>query len=123
MRAILVAVGSVSVAIGTIGAFVPVLPTTPFLLLAAACYLRASDRLYHRLLAHRLFGAYLAAYLRGEGIPLKTKLLALAMLWASLGASALFAVPPRLWWVRLILLAVGAGVTAHLIAVKTRKDE
>lgn len=121
VRAALVAAGSLSVGLGVLGVVLPVLPTTPFLLLAAACYLRSSRRLHRWLLTNRVFGEYIRRYLSGEGLPLSLKVSTLTMLWLSLGSSALFAIPPRLWWVRLILLAVGIGVTAHLLSIKTSR--
>jgi hypothetical protein len=119
VRVVLVASGSLSVGLGVLGMVLPVLPTTPFLLLAAACYLRSSRRLHRWLLSNRLFGGYLRRYLSGEGLPLAAKVSTIAMLWLSLGASALYAVPARLWWVRLILLAVGVGVSVHLLSIRT----
>ena len=121
VRAVLIASGTLSVGLGVLGIVLPVLPTTPFLLLAAACYLRSSRRLHRWLLSNRLFGEYIRRYLSGEGLPLATKVVTLSLLWLSLGASALFAVPGHLWWVRLILLAVGVGVTIHLLSIKTSR--
>jgi uncharacterized membrane protein YbaN (DUF454 family) len=118
-RALLGAAGVLAVGLGLLGVIVPVLPTTPFLLLAAACFLRSSARLHQWLLENRVFGEYLRRYREGEGLPLSSKITTLALLWASLGASAMFAVPSRLWWVRLLLLAVGAGVTVHILKIKT----
>ena len=97
------------------------LPTTPFLLLAAACYVRSSERLHRWLFTNRLFGEYLRRYRDGEGLPLASKIATLALLWISLGASAALAVPERLWWVRAFLLLVGAGVTIHVLRIKTRR--
>lgn len=121
-RGLLVAAGLVCVGLGLIGVVVPVLPTTPFLLLAAACFLRSSDRLHRWLLGNRVFGEYLRRYREGEGLPLSSKVATLVLLWASLGASAFFAVPPRLWWVRFLLFAVGVGVTIHVLCIKTRRE-
>jgi hypothetical protein len=118
-RILLVIAGSLCVVLGLLGAVLPVLPTTPFLLLAAACYLRSSRRLYHWLLTNRLFGDYLRRYRAGEGLPRGFKIWTIAVLWLSLGSSALFAVPDRLWWVRLLLLTVGIGVTTHLVLIPT----
>jgi uncharacterized membrane protein YbaN (DUF454 family) len=120
-RVLLIVAGTLFVGLGLLGAVLPILPTTPFLLLAAACYVRSSRRLYHRLLSNRLFGEYLRRFRDGEGVPLPTKVWAISLLWLSLGSSALLAVPARLWWVRLILLAVGLGVTTHIARIPTRR--
>jgi hypothetical protein len=121
LRGLLVAAGTLLVALGLVGAFVPVLPTTPFLLLAAACWVRSSERLHRWLFANRLFGDYLRRYRAGEGLPLASKIATLALLWLSLGASALLAVPPRLWWVRVLLPLVGIAVTIHVLRIRTRR--
>lgn len=120
-RGLLVVAGTLCVGLGVVGAFLPVLPTTPFLLLAAACYLRSSERLHRWLFANPLFGDYLRRYQDGEGLPLSTKVATLVLLWVSLGSSALLAVPERLWWVRGMLLLVGLGVTLHVARLKTRR--
>ncbi|MDX9959353.1 MAG: YbaN family protein [Spirochaetia bacterium] len=120
-RVLLIAAGTLFVTLGLVGVVLPVLPTTPFLLLAAACYVRSSRRLYRWLLANRLFGEYIRRFRDGEGIPLSTKIWAICLLWLSLGSSALLAVPARLWWVRLILLVVGIGVTNHIARIPTRR--
>ena len=120
-RWLLVAAGAACVAIGVVGAFVPVLPTVPFLLLAAACWVRSSARLHRWLFANRLFGEPLRRYRDGEGLPLASKVATLALLWISLGASALLAVPDRQCWVRALLLLVGIGVTIHVARVRTRR--
>jgi len=106
-----------------VGVLVPVLPTTPFLLLAAASFLRSSERLHRWLLGNRVFGEYLRRYHNGEGLPLASKVTTLVVLWASLAVSAFAAVPDRLWWLRIILLLVGAGVTVHILRIKTRRRQ
>jgi hypothetical protein len=121
VRALLVAAGSLAIALGVLGLFLPVLPTTPFLLLAAACYARSSTRLHRWLYANRVFGEYLRRYRAGEGIPLASKGLILALLWASLGASARVAIPARLLWLKILLGLVGLGVTIHIVRIKTRR--
>ena len=103
------------------GAFVPVLPTTPFLLLAAACFVRSSERLHRWLFSNRLFGEYLRRYRDGEGLPLSSKVATLVLLWASIGSSALLAVPDRLWSVRVALFAIAVAVTVHVLRIKTRR--
>lgn len=121
-RGLLVAAGLLCVGLATAGIFLPLLPTTPFLLLAAACFARSSPRLHHWLHANRWFGPYLMAYRRGEGIPLRAKCVTLFLLWVTLGSSIALAVPPRLWWVRCLLALIGLAVTVHILRLKTRRQ-
>ena len=121
IRLILVIAGAASIAFGLLGIFLPILPTTPFLLLAAACFARSSDRFYNWLLSNRLFGKYIMNYREGKGILLRYKIIALSALWGLMLYSALFAV--QNWWVRIILLGIAAGVTVHLCMIKTSKPD
>ena len=111
--------GLLALMLGIIGIFVPLLPTTPFLLLAAACFARGSTRMHGWLLGHPVFGKFLSDYEQGKGIPARAKVLALLMMWTSL----LFAI-----WrfdvlaLRLLLAAVGAGVTFYLLRLPTARD-
>jgi len=120
-RGLLVAAGTLLVGLAVVGAFVPVLPTTPFLLLAAACYARSSERLYRWLFTNRVFGEHLRRYRDGEGLPLSSKIWTLALLWITLGASAVLVVPAHSWWLRVLLLGVGLGVTLHVLRIKTHR--
>ncbi len=108
--------GTVALTLAVIGIFLPLLPTTPFLLLASACYVRGSDRLHRWLMRNKLLGPYLACLHNGSGIPLRAKIIALIFLWTSLAVSAWF-VP--YFWVRLFLLVPGVGVTIYLLRTKT----
>lgn len=119
VRGLLIFVGTLSVVLGLIGAFLPLLPTTPFLLLAAACYARSSERLYQWLFTNRLFGTHLRNYQSGLGIPVATKVYVLVFLWAGIGTSAFLAVPDRLWWLRGLLIFVALGVTIHVMRFRT----
>jgi hypothetical protein len=116
-RHLLIACGTVCIALGVFGVFLPVLPTTPFLLLAAVCYARGSRRFYDRLIANRWCGEYIRNYREGRGIPAAQKALMIVLLWLTIGSTACFAV--SLWWVRLLLIAIAAGVTVHLLLIKT----
>ena len=118
-RVVLTGTGTLCVALGVIGMLLPLLPTTPFLLLAAACYARSSPRFYHWLLTNRWCGVYIRNYRAGHGLPRQQKILTLALLWATIGATAIFVVP--LWWVRLSLLVIATGVTFHMIRIPTFK--
>lgn len=106
-----------AVVLGVIGIFLPLLPTTPFFLLALACYMRGSPRMARWMVSNRLFGRYVHDFQAGQGIPLKTKVWALTVMWASLAVSA-YVVP--LPWVRVLLLIPGVGVTIYLWRYKTK---
>jgi hypothetical protein len=86
------AMGMLSLVAGVIGVFVPVWPTTPFLLLSAACFLRSSERLYEWLVTHRHLGRYVRDLMSGRGIPLRAKVIALATMWLTTTASSVFMV-------------------------------
>ncbi len=118
MKLVLNLVGVLAVLLGVIGIFVPLLPTTPFILLAAACFARASPRMHGWLLNHRLFGSLLRNYQEGRGIPARAKLLALAMMWPSL-AYAMWRV--EVLWLQCALLLIGGCVSAYLLRLPTLK--
>lgn len=108
--------GTVALLLGILGIFLPILPTTPFLLLASACYMRGSDRMYRWLMNQRHLGPYLRNFQAGRGIPLRAKIAALAVMWTSLTVS-MWVVP--LSWVRVLLLVPGIAVTIYLCRVRT----
>jgi len=111
--------GVIAVGLGAAGIVLPLLPTTPFLLLAAACFFRSSDRLYNWLLNHKRFGHYIKQYREHRAISRQTKLATLVLLWGALAFSGL--VVMETLWVRILLLAVGVGVTLHVLSMKTLK--
>lgn len=113
-RATLLLCGTLSLGLGLLGIFVPLLPTTCFLLLAAWCYARSSQRLYDRLLNARIIGPYLQRYRDSRVIPPNVKIAALVMMWITIGY-AVFTYPNLA--VRLTLLAIAIGVTWHLFAL------
>ena len=120
LRALLIAAGTICLTLGAIGIFLPILPTTPFLLLAAACYLRSSKRIHKWLLNNRWFGEYIKNYQAGRGIPLKTKIIAITVLWLAIVYSTIFVVNEILI-AQIALLAIAAGVSLHLIRLPTFK--
>ncbi|OGO00154.1 MAG: hypothetical protein A2Y90_00010, partial [Chloroflexi bacterium RBG_13_52_12] len=114
--------GTILMIIGIIGIFVPVLPTTPFLLLAAACYARGSDRLYRWLLNNRVFGGYIRSYVEGRGMPLKIKLFSILLLWITIGLTVTLGVEHIAIRIGLILIAIGVTLHISLIKAKSRKE-
>lgn len=120
-RILLIIAGTLFTGIGVVGIFVPILPTTPFLLLAAACYARSSQRFYNWLLNNRYFGSYIKSYIQRKGVPLKIKVLTVVLLWITIGASVIFAV--QVFIVKVILILIAVGVTIHIICIKTYKGK
>jgi hypothetical protein len=110
--------GLAAVGLGVFGIFLPLLPTTPFLLLAAACFFRSSDRLYNWLIHHRWFGRTIRQYREHKAVSLQTKLATLLLLWITLAISGMVI---DVLWLRLVLLLVGIGVTWHVSSMKTMK--
>jgi uncharacterized membrane protein YbaN (DUF454 family) len=117
VRALFFVAGTVSLVLGTIGIVLPILPTTPFLLLALACYFRSSERMTHWMLNNKYFGKYIRNYRDGKGIPLKTKLFALTILWITIFISAIFIIP--LLIIQVVLFVVAIVVTIHLARLPT----
>ena len=117
-RAALLVCGTLSLGLGVLGIFVPLLPTTCFLLIAAWCYARSSSRLYDRLMRARWIGPYLRRYRDERAIPERVKIASLVMMWITIGYSVV--VFPNLL-VRLALLATAVGVTWHLYRLPAAK--
>ncbi len=113
-RIILIIAGSCALALGIVGVVVPILPTTPFILLSAACFARSSKTLYRRLLTTPLFGRIIRRYLAGHGISIRTKLISQAFVAVTIGFSALAIIPANLLWVRIVLILIGIAVIIHI---------
>jgi uncharacterized membrane protein YbaN (DUF454 family) len=119
LRTLLVIAGTFFVGLGIVGIFVPVLPTTPFLLLAAACYARGSQRFYGWLLNNKWFGSYIRNYLERKGIPLRVKVITITLLWITIGSSVAFVVETLA--LKLILVIIAIGVSIHILSIRTLK--
>lgn len=104
-----------------VGVAVPLLPTTPFLILAAMCYARGSLRCYQWLVSNRLFGRYLSDYLCGRGVPWRVKAGALGLLWTVIVCTVVFFVDR--WWLRGLLLFIALAVTIHIVLLKGRPQD
>ncbi|MFC1500228.1 YbaN family protein [Candidatus Zixiibacteriota bacterium] len=111
--------GVIAVILATLGIVLPLLPTTPFLLLAAACFIRSSDRLYRWLTAHRWFGPYIQNYREHRALTLRTKVVTVALLWITLGYTV-FGLLENLI-MQIALLLIGIGVTVHVLRYNTMR--
>ena len=118
-RWILIIIGSFFTGLGILGIFLPLLPTTPFLLLAAACYVRSSERFYNWLMNNKWLGNYIKNYLEGKGVSLKAKVFSISLLWITIGYSAVFIV--NTFPIRIILILIAIGVTIHILSIRTFK--
>jgi uncharacterized membrane protein YbaN (DUF454 family) len=118
-RRLLIVAGTLFTGLGIIGIFVPILPTTPFLLLAAACYMRSSKRFYHWLINNRILGAYVRDYMEGRGIPVRIKIRTIVLLWLTIGLTITFAVQSIV--IKILLICIAIGVTVHIALIKKKK--
>ncbi|MDD4245077.1 MAG: YbaN family protein [Candidatus Methanomethylophilaceae archaeon] len=116
-RTALVAAGSVAMVIGGIGVVLPVLPTTPFVIVAALCFSTSSPRMYGWITRNRYFGEYIENYREGKGVSRRTKAYALIFLWSMLIISGIIM---RNEIALLVLPVVGAAVSAHILLLKNR---
>ena len=112
--------GVLLVAIGVIGIFLPILPTTIFLILASACFIKSSPKANEWLRNHKILGIYIKNYQEKSGLTIKSKIFNISFLWIMISVSAIFFT--ELWYIKLLLLAIAIGVTIHLLMVKTKKD-
>ena len=119
VRALLIVAGTISLVFAAVGLVLPLIPFTPFLLLAVACYCRSSERLYFWLINNRWFGEYIRNYREGRGIPLRTKVFAVTVLWVTISISALFLVPILI--VQVLLLVIAVAVSIHILRLPTYK--
>ncbi len=117
---LLIVSGSVFVCMGVIGIFVPLMPSTVFFLLAGACYVRSSEKLYYWLLHNKYFGNHVTNFMVKKAMPMRAKIVALSMMWLTMGYSALVIIP--ILSIKLLLLIIGLGVTKYILSMKTLKE-
>lgn len=112
-RLILIATGLLCTVLAVLGIFLPLLPTVPLLLLAAACFARSSERFHSRLLAHPQLGPIIRSYQNGQGIPLRAKVTAISLLWLTIPISVFFFLTQL--WLQICLITIGLAVTIYLL--------
>jgi hypothetical protein len=118
-KAILIVTGSFFVGLGVLGIFLPLLPATPFFLLAAACYVRSSQRFYDWLLNNRMIGGYIKDYRERGGMRLKVKIWAIALLWASILYTTIFVTESIL--AKTVMVTIAVCTSAYILSIKTVK--
>jgi hypothetical protein len=113
--------GFILIGIAVLGMFLPLLPTTIFLILAAWCFAKSSEKFHYWIHQNRWFGKYLSDYQTGRGMTLRSKISSILMLWVGIGISGLLLTDNM--YVRILLAAVAIGVTWHLVSIKTAEKE
>ena len=119
MKYLLIILGSICLALGVIGIFLPLLPTTPFLLLSAALYVRSSEKLYQWLIHQKYLGTYIRNFREHRAIPLRAKIISTAMVWVTLIYCA--TTVSEAIWVKILFIALAISVTWHILSYKTLK--
>ncbi len=121
MKILLITLGCISLGLGILGIFLPLLPTTPFLLLSASLFAKSSDKLYNKLMQHKYFGPYIENFRVHKSIPLHGKIIAVSLIWITITYSALVVVP--LLWVKILLFVIAIAVSIHILSFKTTKKK
>lgn len=119
MKHVLLSLGWLSLACGVAGIFVPLLPTTPFLLLSAALFFRSSPRAYAWLLGHKRLGPYIRDFRENRSMPMRAKVAALTLLWLT-SLHCFFLILDH-WALKTLMAAVAVGVTVYLLSLKTKR--
>ena len=119
MKILLTILGLISLGLGILGAFLPVLPTTPLLLLAAFLFLRSNQRLYDWLMNHPKMGPYITNFMKHKAIPLRVKIIAISTLWLTLLYCAVFVAEH--WALRAFFILLAICITWHILSYKTLK--
>lgn len=120
-KILLIIIGSLSLLIGSLGIILPVLPTTPFLLLSLACFMRSSNKLYTFILNNKYLAPYVKDYMNGNGIPKKAKIRAILLIWITIGFSTIFIINKTI--LRLMLLSIASIVSIYIWTRQTASPD
>lgn len=119
-KIVLFTAGCLSIFLGTLGVFLPVLPTTPFVILAGICFSASSPKIYTIIRKSKFFGPYIENYREKTGVPRSVKAVSIFSLWLLLSFSAYFMNKP---WSYILFSVIGIAVTVHILLIRTRKTE
>jgi len=117
IKILLIISGCISLALGIIGIFLPIIPTTPFLLLSAALFFRSSPQLYHWLLHQKYLGSYIRNFREHRAIPLQAKIISVSMVWCTLVYCAITVTDVIL--LRTLFIALAIAISWHILSYKT----
>lgn len=121
IKRLLILLGFITLVLGVVGIFLPLLPTTPFLLLSAYFFSKSSDKFYNMLLTNKYVGKYITDFREGNGITMKTKVSSVLMMWLAVGSSII-------WFIdfvpaKIILFVISSSVSYYLLSMKTLKED
>lgn len=116
-KIILIILGTISLVVGIIGIVVPGLPTTTFLLIASACYVRSSEKLYSWLINHKIYGKFIKDYQQHKAITKNQKMISIVSMWLMISISILFFID--ISWVKIVLLLCGITGTIIVLSIRT----
>jgi len=120
LKSILALLGLISLGLGIVGAFLPLLPTVPFVLLSAFLFARSSDRLHNWLITHKIFGQLIRDYHEERGITIQGKVAAISMMWISNIISIVFIIN-NILWLQILMSIVTLSVTIYILQYKTKR--
>lgn len=118
-KILLITIGMVCVLLGAMGVILPILPTTPFLLVALWCFLRSSEKLHDYVKTNKYLGPFVADYISGDGIPLKAKKRAILLIWITIGFSIIFLIDPM--FAKIILIVIATLVSIYIGTRSTKE--
>lgn len=119
-KILLMTIGSISLVLGFIGVFLPVIPTTPFVLVSLACFMNTSEKMHHFVMTNKHLGPYARAYANGEGIPKRAKLKAVFLIWITIGFSVIFVLDKLP--LRIMLLVIATIVSTYIFTRPTVEE-
>jgi uncharacterized membrane protein YbaN (DUF454 family) len=122
VKIVLTILGLLSLVLGVVGIFLPLLPTTPLLLLSAWCFIRSSTKLYDWLLSHPYLGKYIRNFREHRAIPLRVKILSVTMVWLTIGY-CIVAIVSEYLWEQLLMFVLAVAVTWRILSYATLKEE
>ncbi len=119
MRVVWLSVGFFFVGIGLLGVVIPGLPTTPFMILAASCFARSSQRFYNWVVSNRVFGAQVRRFREGHGLTLRGKIISTSATVIFVGIAILFGIPDHLWWIKVLTFVLGLIGVGYILKQPT----
>lgn len=120
-RILLLTFGFVTMGLGFVGVFLPLLPTTPFLLVSLACFMKSSERMHHFVMTNKYLAPYVKEYASRDGIPKRAKIRAIVLIWITISFTAFVVIDKVL--LRVMLYVIAISVSTYIWTRKTAETE